>query len=114
MAIYKLILADTPGAEGARGYPRLLKIEKMGRLEETWFGLRYWLTRKAGGELPTTAVSPLRALSDGTFEVAVPIPPSAKTAMVYDLTGIRLEHSRPVRIVFCLDGDRPARPVKEV
>lgn len=101
MAIYKLILADTPGVEGTRGYPRLLEVKKLGRLAEVKYRLGLWL-KKGGKTPPTAADPPLKEMLDGSFEIAVPVPPHVKDSLVYDLIGVRM--NRPVRIVFCFDG----------
>ena len=100
MAIYKLILTDTPGPEGARGYPRLLEVKKMGWLASAWYSLVNRSPRRRPRP-PTAADAPLTELLDGTFEIAVPVPPHVKDSLVYDLIGVRM--NRPVRIVFCFD-----------
>lgn len=105
MAIYKLLLADTVGADGTRGFPRLLEVKKLGWLAERCTQLVGRLCRRA---VPSPANSPpLQAMLDGSFEIAVPVPPHVKDSLVYDLTGVR--SPRPVRIVFCFDGHGKGR-----
>jgi len=98
MAIYKLLLADTTGVHGAKEFPRLLEVKKLGWLSERWCRLCGWLGRR---ENPSPDDESVKALLDGSFEIAVPVPPHVKDSLVYDLTGVR--STQPVKIVFCFD-----------